>query len=149
MCNTGCMALHQGGHTAEHVPSPLTVAAGLFAGAEVLLVTSEGTLGERIHGAYAGLAQAAVGYAPSLPAPIGLAVTDLHASMTGGCDPGEGDAAGAVARTLATMSATELRRVALAICTIADFLRQALDDERARHLGRRTACRYCDTGQRS
>jgi hypothetical protein len=127
----------------------LAVAANLFAGAEVVLVTSDGSLGERVYSAYSELALPAVGCAPMLPAPIGLAVTDLHASLTGGYAREGADVQEVLRSTVRSMSSAELQRSAMAICTIADYLQDALEDERRQHRTERATCSHCGAGKPS
>ena len=140
------MELHRDTLARTTPPSPVAVAAGLFAVAEVVLITSEGTLGERVHIAYGELGRHAVDGAPSLPAPLALAVADLHTSLTDGGVVGEEEFPDVLSRSIASMSQAELQRAALSICTLADFLNQALEDERVRHRGVRSTCRHCGAG---
>jgi hypothetical protein len=84
-----------------------------------------------------------------LPAPLAIAVADLHASLTGGGDVGHDDLPVTLRRSIASISPAELQRTVLSICTIADFLQQALDDERVRHRSARPTCRHCGAAPRS
>ncbi len=123
--------------------TPLTIAANLFASAEVLLVTSEGTLEERLYTAYSELALAATPFAPDLPDPVGMAISDLHASLTGSYEFGGPDQREVLRVSLAMKSKAELQRAAIAVCTITDYLQDALRDERQGHRATRSTCSHC------
>lgn len=115
--------------------SPLAIAANLYASAEYLLVTDDGTLEERLFKSFAELARLATPYTPHLPTPIAAAMDELHGSLTGSYEPGGPQEIERLRQTLESMSVVERQRAAISVCTIGDFLQDALLDQRREQIG--------------
>ncbi len=108
-----------------------SVAADLYGGAKTILLTEDGSIGERLVRAYGDMAIHAAQLAEQLPGSLGHRMLAVHYELTGG-EPGTGrDESTALRRTLAMMTKTEQSRVALDIAELADDLDHDIQAVRA------------------
>ncbi len=108
-----------------------SVAADLYGGAKTILLTEDGSVGERLLRAYGEMAIHATQLAEQLPGSLGHRMLAVHLELTGG-EPGTGrDESMALRRTLGTMTKSEQTRAALDIAQLADDLEHDIQAVRA------------------
>lgn len=111
----------------NHQITALAVAADLYSGAAVILLTEDGVLADRLVRAYGQMAIHAAQLADQLPVRLGRRILAVHLDLTGdemaeGELVGEGDEQTGLRRRICTMSSDDRNRVALDIAQLAEDL---------------------------
>jgi hypothetical protein len=110
----------------DHRQTAEVLAADLYTGAELILLTEDGPLRERLERAYRQMALHATPLAPQLPDDLRDRMDTLHLLLTGR-RTGEGrDEASDFLTTLPTLSHDELVRAACGIADLAELLTRAV-----------------------
>ena len=106
----------------NHQQTAEALAADLYSGAKLILLTTDGTLTERISRAYVEMAVHATPLAEQIPGPLGRRIAAIHWALTGSF-AGEGDVTQAsLDEAVGTLSDDALVTAALEIASLADDL---------------------------
>jgi len=108
--------------TGNHQQAAEALAADLYSGAKLILLTEDGTLDERLARSFGEMAVHATQLAEQLPADLGRRILSVHSTLTGGPAEGEGHDQTGVRQRIAAMPRSEQIRVAMDIADLADSL---------------------------
>ena len=108
--------------TGNHQQTAEALAADLYSGAKLMLLTEDGTLAERLVRAYGDMAIHATQLAEQLPRTLGRRIVSIHETLTGGAVVGRRDEQADLRHMIGTMGRDEQIRVAMDIADLADDL---------------------------
>ena len=112
--------------TANHQQTAEALAADLYAGAKLVLLTADGSLQERLVAGYSDMAVHAAPLAAQLPAHLGHRVITLHRELTGGGGTQDAPDRTAVVGAVQLLGGDDRIRLALDIAELADDLDRAV-----------------------
>jgi hypothetical protein len=107
---------------AQHRQTAEALSADLYTGAKLQLLTGDGTLGERLAGAYFEMAVHAAPLAQQLPGELGTRVLALHGLLSGGGESHDTPDRAAIVEAVGGLAPDQLIRAALDIADLADDL---------------------------
>ena len=106
----------------QHQFAAEALAADLYSGAKAILLTDDGSLGDRLWHAYADMAVHAAPLAAQMPASLKDRILALHGTLTGGAGVSKVPDADTVRATVDGFSREAQVRGAVAIADLADDL---------------------------
>ena len=106
----------------NHQQTAEALAADLYTGAKLILLTEDGALAERLVRAYGDMAIHATQLAEQLPRTLGRRIVSIHEALTGGTATGERDQQADLRATIGSMAREDRIRVAMDIADLGDDL---------------------------